>query len=89
LQRQFRVEKPNQAWVGDISYIWTHEGWLYVAVVIDLYSRKIVGWSMRPTLSSRLVGDALRMALWERRPAPGLMFHSDSKNLSARGSWAA
>lgn len=77
LQRQFRVEKPNQAWVGDISYIWTHEGWLYVAVVIDLYSRKIVGWSMRPTLSSRLVGDALRMALWERRPAPGLMFHSD------------
>lgn len=77
LERNFRMEKPNQAWVGDISYLWTHEGWLYLAVVIDLYSRKIVGWSMSHRINARLACDALQMAIWNRRPEEGMIFHSD------------
>jgi transposase InsO family protein len=65
-------------WVGDITYLWTQQGWLYLAVVIDLYSRKVVGWSMGKRLTSSLVCDALRMALWRRRPPKGqLIHHSD------------
>lgn len=77
LKRQFEVEAPNRVWAGDITYIWTHEGWLYLAVVIDLYSRKVVGYAMRPRLTSTLACDALQMALWNRRPPKGLIHHSD------------
>ena len=77
LERDFAMSAPNQAWASDISYLWTQEGWLYLAVVIDLYSRKVVGWSLGTRLTSRLVCDALRMALWNRRPSGGLIHHSD------------
>jgi transposase InsO family protein len=78
LKRDFSAKGPDQAYVGDITYVWTQEGWLYLAVVIDLYSRKVVGWSMNKRMTSTLVCDALRMALWSRRPAQGqLIHHSD------------
>ncbi len=77
LNRQFDVATPNQIYVGDITYIWTREGWLYLAVVIDLFSRKIVGWSMNSRMKARLVCDALRMAIWQRQPQGGLIVHSD------------
>ena len=77
LNRQFKVEKPNQAYVSDITYLWTQEGWLYLAVVIDLFSRKVVGWSMSPRMKATLVCDALKMAIWQRKPKPGLIVHSD------------
>ena len=78
LQRDFSMDAPNRVWAGDITYVWTREGWLYLAVVIDLYSRKVVGWSMGRRLTSTLVCEALRMALWRRRPAKGqLIHHSD------------
>lgn len=79
LDRQFAVDAPNKVWVGDITYIATDEGWLFLAVVIDLFSRQIVGWSMREQMTRDIVVDALRMAWFRRRPArkDGLMFHSD------------
>ena len=77
LNRRFSVTTPNCVWVGDITYIWTSEGWLYLAVVIDLYSRRIVGWSMNKCISRLLVMDALTMAIWRRKPSRGLIFHSD------------
>ncbi len=77
LERQFRVEKPNTVFASDITYIWTQEGWLYLAVVIDLYSRKVVGWSMSSRMKASLVCDALKMAIWQRQPKPGLIHHSD------------
>lgn len=77
LSRQFTVEQPNKAYVGDITYIWTQEGWLYLAVVIDLFSRKIVGWSMSSRMKASLACDALRMAIWQRKPQAGLIVHSD------------
>jgi putative transposase len=77
LNREFDVAKPDQAYVGDITYIWTQEGWLYLAVMIDLYSRKVVGWSMTTRMKSQLVCDALTMALWNRQPEAGLICHSD------------
>ena len=77
LDRQFEVAKPDQVYVSDITYIWTQEGWLYLAVVIDLFSRRIVGWSIRSRMTARLVCDALTMAIWQRRSAPGLIHHSD------------
>ena len=78
LERDFAPSAPNRVWAGDITYVWTGEGWLYLAVVIDLYSRKVVGWSLGPRLNSTLVCEALLMALWLRRPAKGqLIFHSD------------
>jgi putative transposase len=77
LNRQFDVEAPNQVYVGDITYIWTQEGWLYLAVVIDFFSRKVVGWSMNSRMKARLVCDALRMAIWQRQPQAGLIVHSD------------
>jgi len=73
LDRGFDVERPNMAYVGDITYIWTREGWLYLAVVIDLYSRKVVGWSMGSRMKAKLVIDALRMAIWQRKPNKGLI----------------
>ena len=77
LKQDFNVKAPNQAWVQDISYIWTTEGWLYLAVVIDLYSRKVVGWSMGSRMKAQLVFDALTMAIWQRQPEAGLIVHSD------------
>jgi transposase InsO family protein len=68
---------PNQVWVADITYIWTLAGWVYLAAVMDLYSRKIVGWSIGHTLETTLVKEALQQALLARRPAPGLLHHSD------------
>jgi transposase InsO family protein len=77
LQRQFATQAPDQAWVGDITYLWTAEGWLYLAVVIDLFSRRVVGWSLAAHMRVDLVKDALTMALWRRRPQAGLIHHSD------------
>ena len=77
LQRNFTADQPNQVWTGDITYIATDEGWLYLAVVLDLFSRQVVGWSMQAHMQSSLVTDALRMAWFRRAPEPGLVFHSD------------
>ena len=77
LNRQFKVEQPNLYYVGDITYIATSEGWLYLATVIDLYSRKVVGWSMNDNMKAELVNNALLMAIWRRKPAKGLVWHTD------------
>lgn len=77
LDRNFLATRPNQKWVGDISYIWTDEGWLYLAVIIDLYSRAVIGWSIQSTMSKNIVCDALMMALWRRGFPKGVLFHSD------------
>ena len=68
LQQQFTVSQPDMTWVTDITYIRTYEGWLYLTVVIDLYSRTVVGWSMKPTMATEIVLDALLMAVWRRKP---------------------
>lgn len=77
LNRQFEVDQPNRVYASDVTYIWTQEGWLYLAVVLDLYSRKVVGWSMSSRMQAQLVCDALTMAIWQRRPEAGLIHHSD------------
>ena len=77
LAREFAVEKPDQVYVSDITYLWTQEGWLYLAVFIDLYSRRVVGWSIGTRMNAKLVMDALRMAIWQRQPSAGLIVHSD------------
>jgi len=77
VQRRFNPEAPNALWAGDITYIATEEGWLYLAVVIDLFSRQVVGWSLQPHMHASLVKDALAMAWWRRQPPAGLIFHSD------------
>jgi transposase InsO family protein len=77
LDREFEVDKSDTAYVGDITYIWTAEGWLYLAVVIDLFSRAVVGWSMSQWMKAELVIDALEMALDRRQPRPGLIMHTD------------
>ena len=77
VQRNFTMTAPNQVWTGDITYIATDEGWLYLAAVVDLFSRQVVGWSMQARMQSSLVTDALKMAWFRRHPAPGLIFHSD------------
>lgn len=77
LARQFAPTAPNRVWAGDITYVWTDEGWLYLAVVLDLYSRAVIGWAMGPRLTADVATDALTMALWRRNPAPGLLHHSD------------
>jgi putative transposase len=77
LERDFTPEGPNRVWATDITYVATKHGWLYLAVVLDLYSRLVVGWSMQPYMDRRLVLGALQMAIVSRRPAPGLVHHSD------------
>jgi transposase InsO family protein len=77
LNREFKVDKPNCCYVGDITYIATGEGWLYLATVIDLYSRKVVGWSMADNMKAELVNKALLMAIWQRKPGRGLVWHTD------------
>lgn len=77
LDRNFRALAPNQVWLADLTYIRTGEGWLYLAAVLDMHSRKIVGWSMRETLHVEIALEALNMAIERQRPAPGLIHHSD------------
>ena len=77
LARDFTTSKPNEVWVSDITYVWTTEGWLYLAVILDLFSRQVVGWSMNNRITKNLVMKALRMAYWRRRPGAGTVFHSD------------
>ena len=77
LNREFEAEAPNRKWAGDITGIWTSEGWLYLAVILDLYSRLVLGWAMGTQRDGKLVEEALTMALLKRRPGPGLLHHSD------------
>jgi putative transposase len=87
LQRAFTVEQPDRVWVTDITYIRTWQGWLYLAVVLDLYSRMVVGWSMKPSLTRELVLDALMMAVWRRRPRQRVMVHSDQGSQYGSDDW--
>ncbi len=77
LEQDFTATGPNQKWAGDITYLMTNEGWLYLAVIIDLYSRSVIGWSMKPRMTADLVCDALQMALWRRGFPEGVIAHSD------------
>lgn len=85
LDRKFQVEQPDTVYVGDITYISTDEGWLYLAVLIDLYSRAVVGWAMSDRITAELANDALVMAVWKRKPNKGLMLHSDRGSQYASG----
>lgn len=87
LNRNFNPEAPNKAWAGDITYLWTREGWLYLAVVLDLFSRKVIGWAMEPTLSRELALKALRMAIGARQPSAGLVSHTDQGSQYASGDY--
>lgn len=87
LDRQFEVTVPNVAWVTDITYIRTYEGWLYLAVVIDLFSRQVVGWSMKSRMTTELVLDALLSAVWRRKPQGTVMVHSDQGSQFSSGDW--
>lgn len=77
LRQQFKVNHPGEVWVGDITYIWTREGWLYLASIMDLYSRRIIGWAMGDRMTKELVITALKRAIITQRPKPGLIHHSD------------
>lgn len=77
LNRNFMPDAPNQVWTSDITYLWTHEGWLYLAIVLDLFNREVVGWSLKPRMTADIVTDALTMAWFRRKPSAGLMHHSD------------
>ena len=87
VQRQFTVVRANQVWVTDITYIRTWQGWLYLAVVIDLFARNVVGWSMKPTLSRELALDALMMAVWRRKPDREVIVHSDQGSQYGSDDW--
>ena len=87
LERKFDAALPNRVWTGDVTYVWTDEGWVYLAVVIDLFSRQIAGFAMSGTMTRQLVIDALRMAWFRRRPLPGLIFHSDRGSQYASGGF--
>jgi putative transposase len=82
LQRNFSTDEPNSKWVADTTYIWTTEGWLFLAVVLDLFSRMVVGWSMATIQDATLVVQALQMAVARRRPQAGLLHHSDRGSTS-------
>jgi putative transposase len=87
LERQFDVEHPDRAWVTDITFIRTYEGWLYLAIVLDLFSRQVVGWSMSSRMQSDLVLQALLMAVWRRRPDHEVIVHSDQGTQYTSGDW--
>jgi putative transposase len=89
LDRNFQPLEPNQVWSADLTYIWTDEGWLYLAVVLDLFNREVVGWSIKPRMTADIVMDALSMAWFRRQPAPGLMHHSDRGSQYASGAFQA
>lgn len=77
LDRNFTPAAPNQVWTSDITYLWTDEGWLYLAIVLDLFNREVIGWSLKPRMTADIVTDALTMAWFRGRPAEGVMHHSD------------
>ena len=87
LNREFKAEQPNQRWVSDITYIPTREGWLYLATIMDLYSRKIVGWSMDSRMKEKIVLEALNMAIAKRKISNGLLIHSDRGSQYASDSY--
>jgi len=87
LQQQFDVTRPDAAWVTDITYIRTHEGWLFLAVVLDLFSRQVIGWSMRPRMTADLVMQALLMAVWRRQPKSEVIVHSDQGSQFTGYDW--
>jgi len=86
LARKFNVSAPDKYWVGDITYIPTKNGWLYLATAIDLYSRQVIGWSMADNMKTGLINDALTMAIWKRKPNKGLIWHSDRGSQYASAS---
>ncbi len=83
LDREFSAERPNSKWIADFTYVWTAEGWLYVAAVIDLFSRRVVGWSMKAEMNVQFAADALIMAIWRRGKPDALLHHSDSQRINA------
>ena len=87
VQQQFDVPVPNQVWVTDITYIRTYEGWLYLAVVLDLFSRQVIGWSMQPRMDRELALNALLMAAWRRQPKQEVIVHSDQGSQIASHDW--
>jgi putative transposase len=87
LQQQFDVTAPNRVWVTDITYIRTHEGWLFLAVVLDLFSRQVVGWSMQPCMDRELALNALLMAVWRRQPKDTVLVHSDQGSQFSSYDW--
>jgi putative transposase len=87
LERAFTVEAPNRVWAGDITYVWTLEGWLYLAVLLDLYSRRVIGWAMSQRITVELTEQALTMALAKRAPMAGLLHHSDRGSQYAATSY--
>lgn len=87
LNREFTVGAPNRAWVADLTYLWTQEGWLYLAAVLDLFSRRIVGWALANHMREELVEEALKMAIGRRQPGPGLLHHSDRGSQYADGDY--
>lgn len=87
LQQEFDVQQPNQAWVTDITYIRTYEGWLFLAIVIDLFSRQVIGWSMQPRMHVDLVLNALLMAVWRRKPKNQVVIHSDQGSQYTSSDW--
>ncbi len=90
LERDFSTDEPDRVWVGDITYVWTHQGWSYLAVIIDLFSRRVVGWSLAEHMRTELIHDALRAALGHREPSVrGLLFHSDRGSQYASGEFTA
>ena len=89
LQRQFNPMAPDQVWVTDITHIRTHEGWLYLAVVVDLFSRKVIGWSMQSLITKDIVLNALLMAVWRRNPKQQVMVHSDQGSQYTSHDWQA
>lgn len=87
LERDFMPAAPNQVWTSDITYLWADEGWLYLAIVLDLFNREVVGWSIKPRMTADLAVDALAMAWFRRRPGPGLLLHSDRGSQYASGAF--
>lgn len=84
-ERAFSPAAPDKVWTSDINYIWTDEGWLYLAVVLDLFNREVIGWSIKARMTSDLVGDALTMACFRRKPLAEIIFHSSLKNERVHG----
>jgi transposase InsO family protein len=87
LDRNFTPVAPNQVWTSDITYLWTDEGWLYQAIVLDLFNREMIGWSLKPRMTADIVTGALTMAWFRRRPAPGVMHHSDRGRPCRHAQW--
>jgi len=83
LNQRFQIDRPNRVWIGDVTFIATRKGWLYLAVLLDLYSRKVIGWSMSDRIDRRLSLDALEMALLRRKPEEGALHHTDRGSIYA------